>query len=81
VEVHHVDLGLGYEVVDWPQEYVAAELPIALSDLPLRVPNPATRAEVLGWLLGRNDQPRTIELLPWRYRRENYLVPPEGSAA
>jgi maleylpyruvate isomerase len=81
VEVHHVDLGLGYEVVDWPEEYVAAELPIALSALPLRITDPATRAVVLGWLLGRNDQPGTIELQPWRYRRESYLVPPEGSTA
>ena len=27
VEVHHVDLGLGYEATDWPEEYVARELP------------------------------------------------------
>jgi maleylpyruvate isomerase len=81
VEVHHVDLGLGYDVVDWPEAYVAAELAVAVSALPLRIADPATRATMLGWLLGRHDQPGSIELQPWQARVENYLVPPGGSAA
>jgi maleylpyruvate isomerase len=81
VEVHHVDLGLGYDVVDWPDDYVAAELPVALSALPLRITDPFARATVLGWLLGRNQQPAAVDLQPWQARVENYLVPPGGSAA
>jgi maleylpyruvate isomerase len=80
VEVHHVDLGMGYDVVDWPDGYVAAELPIALSALPLRITDPSARGLLLGWLLGRNEQPQSIELQPWSARRENYLVPPGWSA-
>jgi maleylpyruvate isomerase len=75
VEVHHVDLGLGYEATDWPDEYVAVELPLALSALPLRTSDQTTRAAVLAWLLGRAEQPRTIELDPWQSRPENYLRP------
>ena len=30
VEVHHVDLGLGYQISDWPAEFVSADLPHAL---------------------------------------------------
>lgn len=65
VEVHRVDLGLGYEPVDWPAEYVRLELrelemrwaarrPMGLTGLPaeaLAVP-PHVR---LAWLLGRQD--------------------------
>jgi maleylpyruvate isomerase len=67
VEVHRVDLGLGYEAEDWPDEYVRLELrnmemlwnarrPMGLTGLPpeaLAVP-PRTR---LAWLLGRTDIP------------------------
>jgi maleylpyruvate isomerase len=38
VEVHHVDLGLGYTFSDWPDSYVDAELPRVLADLPRRLP-------------------------------------------
>ena len=65
VEVHRVDLGLGYEPADWPAEYVrldlrelemrwAARRPMGLTGLPaeaLAVP-PHQR---LAWLLGRQD--------------------------
>lgn len=74
VEVHHVDLGLGYKIGDWPSAYVSAELPMAVAALPHRLSDDATRAEVLGWLLGRRDQPVGIELKPWQSRAENYLV-------
>lgn len=63
VEVHHVDLGLGYAIADWPAEYVRLELvrlemlwaarrPMGLTSLPTAAleTEPRTR---LAWLLGR----------------------------
>jgi maleylpyruvate isomerase len=67
VEVHRVDLGLGYEPSDWPPEYVRLDLrelemrynarrPMGLTGLP-----PAALAapphERLAWLLGRTQLP------------------------
>lgn len=63
VEVHRVDLGLGYEPADWPELYVRLELrelemrwnarrPMGLTGLPaaaLAAPPPVR----LAWLLGR----------------------------
>ena len=45
VEVHHVDLDLGYGVSDWPAEYVDAELPRCVAGLPARL-EPATAIEL-----------------------------------
>jgi maleylpyruvate isomerase len=53
VEVHHVDLGLGYRPADWPAEMVAEWLPDVLQGLPDR----ATGAELLAWVLGRGPAP------------------------
>src|SRR5690242_11375106 len=33
VELHHVDLGLGYEPADWPADFARAELPRALEHM------------------------------------------------
>lgn len=65
VEVHRVDLGLGYEFADMPPDYVrrdlrvmgmlwAARTPMGLSPLPdaARTLDPATR---LAWMMGRVD--------------------------
>lgn len=65
VEVHHVDLGLGYEVTDWPDEYVAWELPVALARLPARLVNPKDARRLLGWLTGRSPNLDGIDLPPW----------------
>ncbi|HEX4864754.1 MAG TPA: maleylpyruvate isomerase N-terminal domain-containing protein, partial [Acidimicrobiales bacterium] len=56
VEVHHVDLGMGYEVENWPQAYLGIELPLALARLPHRIEDHAGRAHLLAWLLGRADE-------------------------
>jgi maleylpyruvate isomerase len=79
VEVHHVDLGFGYETSDWPEDYVALELSVALSGLLERLTDTATRNQVLGWLIGRAAQPASLELGPWR---PGPLpgTPPTGSA-
>lgn len=67
VEVHHVDLGIGYEALDWPEDYVAAELPLALAALPGRLPDSEARQLLLAWLLGRAE-PDAVRLDPWEPR-------------
>jgi maleylpyruvate isomerase len=65
VEVHHVDLGLGYTSESWPAGYVRrdlaaktmawrARMPMGLTELPAAAQalSPASR---LAWLLGRLD--------------------------
>lgn len=72
VEIHHVDLGLGYVPDDWPDDYVEAELARALPVLPARLPAGATvdvasldRRRLLAWLVGRSDDPDLPVLSPW----------------
>jgi maleylpyruvate isomerase len=65
VEVHHVDLGLGYDVTDWPDEYVAWELPVALERLPKRLASEKDAHRLLGWLTGRSPNLDSIKLPPW----------------
>lgn len=69
VELHHVDLGLGYEPVHWPDDYVRHELEATLATLPERLHGGDARA-VLAWLVGRGDQPPDVDLAPWA--REHY---------
>jgi len=59
VEVHHVDLDLGYQPTDWPPSFVAETLVVELPKLIDR----ATPAELLGWLTGRGPAPT---LPAWR---------------
>ncbi|MEQ4210444.1 maleylpyruvate isomerase N-terminal domain-containing protein [Actinopolymorpha sp. B9G3] len=58
VQVHHVDLDIGYRPSDWPSNFVEAELAKRLRSLPAR----ADHADLLAWLLGRAPAP---ELRPW----------------
>ena len=58
VEVHHVDLRIGYEPRDWPGAFVESELARRLRGLPER----ADHADLLAWLLGRASAP---DLGPW----------------
>ena len=58
VEVHHVDLDIGYVVSSWPPILVEGELAKRLRALP----NRADHADLLAWLLGRSTAP---ELGPW----------------
>ncbi len=60
VELHHVDLGLGYEITDWPDGYVARELPEALAKLADRVPDANARRRLLAWIVGRADEPGAL---------------------
>jgi maleylpyruvate isomerase len=65
VEVHHVDLGLGYEPSDWPEDYVAWELPMLLATVRSRVQRPEDQRALVAWLSGRQPIPSRIQLDPW----------------
>jgi maleylpyruvate isomerase len=65
VEVHHVDLGLGYTPGQWPHIYVQWELQHALARLPGRFADPADARAFLAFLLGRAAWPAPIELRSW----------------
>ena len=58
VEVHHVDLGLGYRVADWPEDLVERWLPHAREQFL----GTADQRDLLAWLVGRGPAPR---LAPW----------------
>ena len=58
VEVHHVDLGLGYEPASWPPGLVERWLPTLLGGLPDRT----DPAGLLAWTIGRGPAP---ELPSW----------------
>lgn len=74
VEIHHADLGYGYEPADWPDDYVALELPRALATVDARLVDPLARRRLLAWLVGRAPQPGKGELplLGWQERPEHY---------
>jgi maleylpyruvate isomerase len=58
IEVHHVDLGVGYSPADWSPAYVDGELRRRLPGLPDR----ADHGALVWWLMGRGDAPN---LGPW----------------
>jgi maleylpyruvate isomerase len=65
VEVHHVDLNLGYTPADWPDEYLQWELPRALDGLAERIEQPDHAKRLLAWLIGRAKTPGDVTLRPW----------------
>lgn len=65
VEVHHVDLDLAYTCADWPDDYLAWELPRTIAALPKRVPDPADRRRLLAWVIGRGEFPADLRVNPW----------------
>ena len=72
VEVHHADLGLGHE---WPDDYLALELPLTLASLPDRLREIGDRRRLLAWLLGRAPQPGELALEPWQRQPRTYHAP------
>ena len=65
VELHHVDLGLGYQISDWPAEFVDLDLPLALARVPERIEEPDQRAALLAWVYGRIPSPEGVVLRPF----------------
>jgi maleylpyruvate isomerase len=65
VEAHHVDLGLGYGVSDWPEDFVGSDLPHALDRLPDMIEDASQKTALLAWIYGRAGLPSGIELRPF----------------
>ncbi|MCQ1951446.1 maleylpyruvate isomerase family mycothiol-dependent enzyme [Arthrobacter sp. zg-Y859] len=65
VEMHHVDLGLGYTPADWPEEYVAWDLPVLLATVPERLGSPAKQRSFMAWLSGRGPLAPDTKLADW----------------
>jgi maleylpyruvate isomerase len=72
VEIHHVDLGTGYDVQDWPEEYVRRELPLTLATVPDRLEDGTERRRLLAWLTGRALSPGDLHLAGWESGRGHY---------
>lgn len=64
VELHHVDLGMGYGPEDWPEAYVAWQLPALLSTVPRRSTVDDQR-RLVSWLAGRAPLPGDLALDAW----------------
>jgi maleylpyruvate isomerase len=72
VEIHHVDLDLGYGIEAWPDAYVDAELALALPGLDARLPAGATvdvasldRRRLLAWIVGQSTELALPVLSRW----------------
>ena len=65
VEMHHVDLGLGYTPADWPGEYVAWDLPVLLAGVPERLGSSGERRDFMAWLAGRGPLAPDTKLADW----------------
>lgn len=72
VEIHHVDLGMSYGYAEWPEDYVRLELPRALAALPDRLHDSSQRP-FLAWLLGRAEQPDTLDIDGWQTCHDHYF--------
>lgn len=64
VEMHHVDLGLGYLPADWPEEYMTWDLQVLLATVPERL-DPAAARDLMAWLAGRAPLDPDIAIAPW----------------
>lgn len=65
VEMHHVDLGMGYTSSEWPEDYVAWDLSELLATVPERLGSLADRRSFMAWLAGRGPLDAATSLSPW----------------
>ncbi len=65
VEMHQLDLGIGYSPADWPHEYVAWEMTYLLPSVEERMHDQQQRATMLAWLAGRDPASQDWQLDPW----------------
>jgi maleylpyruvate isomerase len=71
IEIHHVDLGLGYTAGDWPPQFVEATLSTELPELSktgteVEVPDLPPH-ELLAWLVGRPTRNGLPDLPNWPF--------------
>jgi maleylpyruvate isomerase len=89
LEVHHVDLGIGYGPGDWPSDFVADELAVAAAGLGSRLVDTASvrlvATEGMAWEVARPDAPTAPpvlvtgpagQLLAWLLGRATTLPSP-----
>jgi maleylpyruvate isomerase len=71
VEIHHLDLGLGYTASDWPPQFVEATLALELPELSkagIDVPVPdLADHELLAWLVGRPTRTGLPAIPAWPF--------------
>ncbi|TQF75037.1 maleylpyruvate isomerase family mycothiol-dependent enzyme [Rhodococcus spelaei] len=71
LEIHHLDLGLGYSCVDWPEEFVESTLDSQLPELAMVAPDlplpELPRAELLAWIVGRPTRDGLPTLPTWPF--------------
>lgn len=71
LEIHHLDLGLGYSCRDWPVSFVESTLESQLPELAVAAPDVTPpdlpRAELLAWLIGRPTRDGLPELPAWPF--------------
>jgi maleylpyruvate isomerase len=65
VEVHHLDLGLGYESAQWDDDYALWELGQVLAGLPGRLASAGQARDLVVWLTGRGPAPARLDLGAW----------------
>lgn len=65
VEMHHVDLGIGYSPQEWSDGYVEWEIATLLPSIDKRLRQPGHRASFLAWMAGRGDSKPGWQLEPW----------------
>jgi len=65
VQMHLVDLGLGYTPSRWPKEYVEWDLDNLLASVPERLASSKARTELVAWLAGRSPLNEDFALEPW----------------
>ena len=65
VQMHLVDLGLGYTPSQWPKDYVEWELDNLLASVPERLASSKARTELVAWLAGRSPLNEDFALEPW----------------
>ncbi len=65
VEMHRVDLGLGYTAQDWSTEYVVWDLPILLASAADRLGSLTEQHAFMAWLAGRGPLDPGTSLRPW----------------
>lgn len=71
LEIHHVDLGVGYTTADWPEQFVeavlATELPaVAGLEQEVQIPD-LPRHELLSWIVGRPPREGLPTLPGWPF--------------
>lgn len=65
VKMHHVDLGLSYSPLEWPEEYVNWDLPLLLKTVTERFDTSNSRRLFMAWLAGRGSLDSGTTLSPW----------------